>query len=279
MYRIILSTLLALALFAHGNAEHRVLVTVAPHKFFVEKIGGETIAVQLMVPAGASSHTYEPSAREIMRAHKGEIWFCIGEPFEQRALRALKSHQPNLKVVDLKQDVDLIPVKNGCHCCAGAFDLHFWMSPRQAIAQARTIARTLSEAYPESKELYQTNLVKFEEELNALDAQIRTILSPLKNRTILVSHPAYAYFCRDYQLSQLQIEIEGKEPTPQQITQLLCTARSLHITSIFVQPQYPNKAAGLIAETLGARLITLDPYSESYPTALMEIARAFANQQ
>jgi zinc transport system substrate-binding protein len=261
-----------------------VLVSVAPHQFFVEKIAKGTVQVQLMVPAGASAHTYEPTARQMMTAAKAEMWFRIGEPFENKAIAALKSHHPSIEIVDLRQGLDLIshdrnhPGGGGCSCCPGAVDLHFWLSARQAEIQAKTIADTLSKTYPGYANFYQSNLLIFKQELKELDEKIIRVLASLKNRRILVSHPAYAYFCRDYDLEQFSIEVEGKDPSPQQMTKLLCLARQYNFRTIFIQMQYNNKAAKLVAETLGARLIVLDPYSEQYLSSMLEIADAFAEQ-
>lgn len=268
------------------NATHAdvpsVLVSVAPHKYFVEKIGKNNIEVHLMVPAGASAHTYEPTARQMIAASKGSVWFRIGEPFETRAIQALKSHHPNLEIVDLRQGLDLISTDDGhvhCGCCHGSVDLHFWLSARQAQIQAQTIANALAKAFPAHANFFQTNLQAFQLELKELDEKIQDLLAHLKNRNILVSHPAYAYFCRDYNLKQHAIEVEGKDPTPQQMTRLLNLVRQLNLKTIYIQMQYNNKAAKLVAETLGARLITLDPYSGHYIQAMIDIATAFASQE
>jgi zinc transport system substrate-binding protein len=256
-----------------------VLVSVAPHKFFVEKIAGETVQVQLMVPAGASSHTYEPTPRQMMTASEAILWFIIGESFENRAVNALKSHRPAFRTVNLQEGVHLIesPHHHGKPgCCPGHVDLHFWLSAREAQIQAATIAKTLTDIYPAHALLYQQNLEAFQQELENLDQEITKILKPLQNRHILVSHPAYAYFCRDYDLAQYSIEVEGKDPMPQQMTKLLSEAKRLKASTIYIQMQYNNKAAKLVAETLKLKLVTLDPYAEQYLTAMREIAHAFA---
>lgn len=270
-----------------SEAETYVLVSVAPHKFFVEKIAGDTLKVELMVPAGASSHTFEPTPKQMMKASNADMWFQIGESFEPRASQALLSHNPKLQLVNLRNGLDLIVSKNGeeghCKCCHSSsnkndycVDPHFWLSARQAKIQAATIADALSQRYPEHKTLYETNLKKFQKELDDLDQEIQTILKPLKNRLIMVSHPAYAYFCRDYDLKQLSIEFEGKDPTPQQLTKTINTARDAHITKIFIQMQYNNKGARLIAKQIGAEVVTLDPYAENYIETMRDIARNFA---
>ncbi len=266
-----------------SNAIPFVLVSVAPDKFFVEKIAGATVKVELMVPAGASSHTFEPTPKQMLNASHADLWFQIGESFEARASRALQSHNPNLKLVDLRKGVDMIiDDEGGCHCSAHAqeccADPHFWLSARQSKIQANTIAEALTQRYPQNAALYTQNLQIFVQELNDLDKEIEAQLAPLKNRTIMVSHPAYAYFCRDYQLKQLSIEFEGKDPSPRQLTNVITRARQSNIKTVFIQMQYNNKGALLIAKELGAKVVTLDPYAENYFTMMRDIASHFAAQ-
>ena len=263
-----------------------VLVSVAPYKFLVEKIAGNTVKVGLMVPAGASSHTYEPTPREMIAASHADAWFLIGEGFEKRASLAIQSHHPQIRLIDIRQGVHLISDDaHTCHshhhhCCSNpnCQDLHIWLSPKQTAIQVETLAAALQELYPENKNLYEENLQKLLSQLNQLDLDIDEILTPLANRWMMVSHPAYAYFARDYHLKQLSIEFEGKDPTPKQLTQVISTARQNKIKTIFIQPQYNNKGARLIAKTIGAKVVNLDPYSEDYFNSMREIANQVALQ-
>lgn len=259
------------------NQSHYVLVSVAPYKFFVDKIAGDTVKVGVMVPAGASIHTYEPSPREILTASTADAWFFIGEAFEAKAMQALKTHHPDMALVDLKEGVDLI--HGQCKHCSKGADLHIWLSPKEAKTQANLIAKALIQLYPENKSLYENNLKAFLEDLTRLDQQISALLKPLKNRTFLVSHPAYGYLCRDYGLNQLSVEFEGKDPTPQQLTKLLALAKKDKIHTVFIQRQYNNKGARLIAEHLGAKVVNLDPYTDNYFEGMLYIAQQIAAQE
>lgn len=262
------------------NAEtrsHYVLVSVAPYKYFVEQIAGDTLKTGVMVPAGASIHTYEPTPREMVAASNADVWFIIGEGFETKAIKAFKSHNPRMAFVDLRQGVDLIQAE-GHHCCKhhGSEDLHIWLSTRESKVQANNIAHALIQLYPENRELYLSNLQIFLQALDELDREMAETLMPLKSRVIMVSHPAYAYLCRDYNLHQIAIEFEGKDPTPLQLTKVMDEARKNKVGKIYIQMQYNNKGARLIAEHLGAKVVTLDPYSEKYIQMMREIAHQFA---
>lgn len=257
-----------------------ILVSIAPYKLFVEKIAGDTVNVNLMVPAGASAHTYEPTPKQMMAAGKAAVWFCIGESFESRAIPSLKAYHPDMAIVDLRQGVEMITAdpQTGCCCChADSQDLHIWLSPKEVSVQARTIAQALSRLFPENAAAYQQGLNGLLQDLKVLDKQIASELAPLKKRLILVSHPAYAYFCRDYNLQQLSIEFEGKDPTPKQLTSLLNRTRSAFVKKVYIQKQYSSKGARLFAKELGAEIVMLDPYSEDYFKSMREIAHQFAS--
>ena len=256
-----------------------MLVTVPPHKFFVDQISEHTIPVQLMVPVGASSHTYEPTPKQILSAVKADMWFTIGESFEPKATRALASYNPQLQIVDMRQGVNLIRDDGHHHCCAchpGAEDVHYWLSAREAQAQALTIYNALSARYPEKKEIFTRGYQKFISDLKALDSELSTTLQPANGRAILVSHPAYSYLLRDYGMGQISIEFEGKDPTPLQLTNTLRDAKNAKVTKVFVQPQYPSKGATLIGREIGAKVVTLEPYSENYFETMRQIAKEFA---
>lgn len=261
-----------------------VLVSIPPHKYFVERIAGDTVKVLVLIPPGANTHTFEPTAKQALSASEADIWFRIGEPIENQIMAALQSHNSRLKTIDLRKGIELItqqtiqPGNVGHYHFSGGEDLHFWLSPQQAQSQAKTIAKELMKQYPENTGQYQTALEEFLQDLKELDKEIAILLNPLANRTILVSHPAYAYFCRDYNLTQLSIEFEGKDPLPQQLTSILETARKLNVKRVFIQPQFQNKGAKLIAENLGAELIPLDPYSEDYFEMIREIGKRIAGK-
>jgi zinc transport system substrate-binding protein len=252
-----------------------VLVSVAPHEFFVKKIAGPTVIVDLLVPAGASSHTFEPTPKQMLSASQAAIWFRIGEGFETRVMKVFQHHNLKMSIVDLRQGLDLIK-SQCCHKHEGE-DPHFWLSPRLAKIQTTTMYEALVATYPENKDLYTRNLTLFHRELDELDKEITNILKPMNNRTILVSHPAYGYFCRDYNLTQLSIEFEGKDPTPQVLSRVMALAHELNIKTVFIQMQYNNKGAKLVAQDLHAAVVTLNPYSENYIESMREIAHAFAN--
>jgi len=256
------------------------LVSVAPHKAFVEKIAGDTVDVRVIVPPGASPHTFEPTPKQMIEAAKAKLWFRVGESFEKKLSEVFRTYSPAMIMVNMREGVNMICYNHPACCCSVDFeDAHIWLSPKEAKIQARHIAEVLKKMFPQNEALYQENTLKFIEELDRLDTEIAQLLKDSPSRLIVVSHPAYAYFARDYGLEQLSIEIEGKDPTPHQLTELIKRARQANVKKIFIQPQYSNKGANLIAKLLEAEVVTLDPYSEDYFGEMLRTAKEFSVKQ
>ncbi len=278
LFSVVIASALCLPVLIWGSAPAQpvqVLVNIQPYKFLVERIAGNTVKVQVLIPPNVNMHTYEPTAKQALEAAKSNIWFLFGESVEQRLKNSLTSNNPSLKVVDLRRNLKL--VGGGCKgcCSASGQDIHIWMSPRLLQQQAKTVAEALSILYPEHADLYRDNLAKHLVELKELEVRMGSVLKPIEGRTVLVTHPDYTYFCIDYGLQQLPIEFEGKDPSPRQLTDLLTNARKLGIKAVFTTAQYPIKVATLVAGQIGAQVVMLDPFRENYLENLLAIAQSF----
>lgn len=273
-------------LLSHSDLqEKRVLVSIAPYKYVVERLAKDKVKVIVMVPPGASGHTYEPTQKQMIEAASGTIWFYLGEPFEKKAINALSSQVKSMQFVNLQKGVSLLQGTckhfhesfEGKSSECSSYDLHFWLSPSIMKIQAKTIADSLSELMPESGSLFQERLHSFLEELDSLEKELKEGLSKVSSRTLLVSHPAYGYFCKDFGFTQLPIEFEGKDPTAKQLTRLLKDAKEANVSFILAQPQYSQKASSLIAKELHLKLFVLDPYSEDFPAFLIQLKNLILN--
>lgn len=279
-FRIFTYIIFFLAPYIGCCTENIVLVSIAPYKTFVQEIAGDTVEVKVVVPTGASSHTFEPTSKQMLAMSHADIWFRIGEGFEKRLLQVVKTYNPQIKVVDLRENTNMICSHHHHHhdghrCSEDFRDVHTWLSPREVKKQAVDIASALKLQYPNHADLYDQNLKKFITNLDSLDKELTATLSKHKGAYFLVSHPAYAYFARDYGLNQLSVEFEGRDPTPQQLTNLLKQAKELHICTIFIQPQHSSKGAKLVANQIGAKTVSLDPYSEDYFVNMKTLAASF----
>lgn len=252
-----------------SNQEKIILVSVPAYTQIVQELVGEEAIVHPVVPAGVSFHTFEPSPKHIQTILSASLWFIIGDPFETRILKKIFSSEQKIHVVDLRHDIHLI--QNSC-THAGT-DPHIWLSPRLMKTQIETMAKELEKIFPEKdiKERSKALLSK----INTLNLYVDSLLHETHNGSVVVAHGAFAYLCRDYNIEQLSIEHEGKEPTLAALTSLIEKASQKRVKTVFSLKQYPKKGINYVAGILGARVVELDPYAENYFETIQNIAKNF----
>lgn len=257
-----------------------MLVTVPPYVYLIKEIAGDAVEVEVLVPPGANPHIYEPSPKQVQTMMGVQIWFRLGEPIEKKILTVLREQNRELQDIDLTQGIDLLSSQDHVcevHHAEESKDRHIWLSPKLAQIQAKTIFEALVKAYPDHRDAFQTGFDTLIQELKTLDLGIRAKLLPFHGGAILVSHPAFGYYCQEYGLTQLSIECEGKDPLPQDIIRILNEAKKSHVRGIFTQAQYNNKGALLISEKLHLPIYEVDPYSIAYIQNLNHITDLIAD--
>ncbi len=259
-----------------------VTVSIAPQRYFVEKIGGEFVDVNIMVPPGADPHTYEPKPRQVVGLSKSILFFAIGLQFETSWLGRFRGVNQEIKIVHTDEGIEKLPshhetATRGSHSHEEyLFDPHIWLSPRLVMKQAERILDALVETDPAHADAYRLNYTRFIEELESLDRYIQSVFQSSKGqRRFLVFHPSWGYFARDYGLEQIAIEIDGKEPKPVELVGIFDTAKKLGIRVIFVQPQFSVKSARMIADAIGGTIVYADDLSEEWDDNLRKTAQQF----
>lgn len=249
----------------------RVIATILPQAEFVEKVGGERVKVTIMVPPGASPHTYEPTPRQLIEAGEADIYFQVGSgvDFELSFMNKIIEVNGNMRVVNCSEGIKIMDK-----------DPHVWLSPKNAEIMVKNIYDALAQIDPENEGYYRKNMESYLKELNSLDEEIKKILGNITNRRFMVYHPSWGYFARDYNLTQIPVEKEGKEPTARGLMALIDQARRLKMKVIFVSPQFDQKKAEIIAESIHGRIVFLDPlakdYVENLKTVALELARSLS---
>jgi zinc transport system substrate-binding protein len=253
-----------------------VVVSVAPEAEFVNAVGGDKVNVTVMVPPGANPHTYEPLPEQLKNVGRAKMYVEVGTPieFELNYMDKLKNTNPNMLVVNSSNGVSLIP--NTAEHEDGA-DPHIWVSPKNAKIMVENIYQGLVQTDPANKEYYRKNRDNYLQQLDEVDKNMTQSLKGKENSSILVYHPAWAYFCKDYHLKQISIESGGKEPTPQEIANIVDFARKNNIKVVFVEPQYNPSSAKVIASEIGGQVVTVDDLSENYIGNMKKVEEAFEN--
>lgn len=270
----ILMTLLLTTITAFASPS--VAVSIAPQKYFLEQIMGKDADITILVPTGASPATYAPKPSQLKALSKASLYFSIGVAFEQNWLPRFQSINSEMKIIDTTKGITKrhISQEHDAHHHEGA-DPHIWLSPRLVMLQAKTMKDALVAQDPAQKDRYEKNYHTFITALKSVDNKIHVILEPLKQKSFIVFHPSFGYFCDDYGLRQIAIEKEGKEPSLRHIKRVIDYAKAHNIKTIFVAPQFSQKAAKQIAKQVDAQVATIDPLSQKWETNLLKIATSF----
>jgi len=258
-----------------GSASGRIKVaaTIAPLGEFVEAVGGDRVTVTVIVPPAAEPHTFEPTPSQMVELAGADLFVKNGAGLEFWLDRILQANA-GAAVVDTSQGIALLNESEG------EIDPHIWLSLRNAAVQVRNICSGLSRIDPQNKEFYIKNRDDYLQRLADLDSQLNSTFAGKKSRIFIVHHPAWTYFASDYNLTQVALMQEEKEPGPRYLAEVISLARQNNITTIFVEPQFNPKSAEVIAREMNASVVTLDPlaanYLESMERAGQQIAMSMA---
>ena len=252
-----------------------VFVSIVPQKYFVERIGGDQVKVEVMVKSGESPATFNPNPKKMSLLSQAKLYFSIGVPFETIWIDRIRSIHQNLQFVPLHDKVHTVH-EHGSHHSHSTGDPHIWTSPAKVKIIAQKIKDTLTHAKPEKEKFFEENLQTFFNDLNLLDKDIRAILASSDNRRFMVFHPAWSYFAEDYGLEQIAIEHEGKEPGARTLQKTIEEGKRLGIKVIFVQKQFSLSIAENIAKMIGATVREMDPLAEDYLGNMRRTATAIS---
>jgi zinc transport system substrate-binding protein len=263
----------------------QVFVSILPQQILVERIGGEHVAVSLMVGSGRSPETYEPTPRQMAEVTTARLYYRIGVPFEQVWLPRIREVNPALDLLDARDGIELreMEPEDGHHHDAapghaheGNRDPHIWLSPPLIKIMAGRLRDRLIELDPAHRADYAANCTRFLVDLERLDGAIRTRLQGVTRRDFMVFHPSWGYFADAYGLRQIPIESGGKEPGARTLARLIREAKEKGIRVIFIQRQFSQRQALSLADAIGGTVAVIDPLAPDYPDNLLRVADAIA---
>ncbi len=284
-----------------------ITVSILPQKYFVERIGGESVNVNVMVQPGESPHTYEPKPQQLRSLAEAEAYLSIGVSFEKAWMDRLKAANPKMPIIDTTQGMKLLPMvahhhhdhhhgegrhqheqehehdetgnkgeEKAAEKLKENFDPHVWLSPQRVKIQAQTIYQTLVELAPENQAQYRAALDEFLADIEQLDAEIRQSLAGIQQRKFMVFHPSWGYFADDYGLEMISIEVGGQEPSAAEVAQLISQAKAENIRVIFVQPEFSTRSAEAIAQEINGEVIVINPLMYNWLEEMRRVTQKFA---
>ena len=275
-------------------SKSELTVNILPQKYFVEKIVKDKFNINVMVKPGVSPHNFEPKPSQMKSLVASKAFFLIGDSSEKAWLEKFKQNAKNTLFVDTTVGIEKMEMiahdheENETHGHHGdheheeahehsGLDPHIWLEPTLVKIQAKNIYEAMLKIDSTNSDFYKTNYEEFLKELDSLDQDIKTLLSPHKDKAFMVFHPSWGYFAKRYEIEQISIEIQGKEPKPNELVKLIEEAKKHDIKIIFVSPQFSQKSAQAISKNIGANVVAIDPLSDDWQKNLLKVASEIAN--
>jgi len=243
--------------------EIKVAATIFPLYDIVKNIAGDQIEVVLILPAGASPHSFEPSPSLALKLQGTQAVYQIGRNLDDWA--APLAENAGAEVITVDQGIATMPSHDEDE--GDAVDPHYWLTVHNAKIIAENIAADLSIRFPDQAETFTTNLVNYSTKLDELDSEIRTELKDLPNKNIVTFHDAWYYFSDEYGLNIAGTfePTAGREPTAQYLIDLISEIQNHGVTTVYYEPQMSVNSVKNFAADYNIELRILDPVGGQAP--------------
>jgi zinc transport system substrate-binding protein len=265
-------------------------VSILPQKYFLERIGGHHVRVNVMVLPGESPATYEPKPEQLAALSMSMAYFSIGVPFEDAWLDRIAAANEDMVVVDTAAGIDRVPGDghykvalggrpeegSGGASAAGGRDPHIWLSPSLVKVQSRNIYEALVALDPDNEGHYRANWDRFVADIDDLMADIEAALADVEQRKFMVFHPSWGYFGDDFRLEMIPIQVGGQEPSAAELARLVAVAEAEDIRVIFAQPEFSTEDAETIAKEIDGEVLLISPLALEWLDNMRRVAETFA---
>ncbi len=244
-----------------------------PLGFVAERIGGDTVQVDLLTQPGGEPHDLELSPQQIVQVGEADV-VLLTEGFQPAVDDAVEQEAAGT-VVDAAAVVDLLAVSDDEHADDehadehaddehdehGDLDPHFWQDPMRMATLAEAVGETYAEADPGNAGAYRAETEALVAELERLDADYRETLAGCRTSTVVTSHDAFGYLAHAYDLELVPIAgiDPGNEPTPERIAELTEVVGEENVTTVFTETLVSPAVAQTVADETGVQVATLDP--------------------
>lgn len=241
-----------------------VITSLFPEYDFVKQIGKEKVDVQILLPPGTESHTYEPTPKDIMNINEADMFVFTSDIMEPWADKIASSIDSDTVIMQAGDNINLIEVEHNHEEHSETeethgYDAHVWLNPQNAIQMVENITNKLCEISPENAEYFKNNANEYIKELRSLDNEIEeTINNSKRNKLVFGGEFAYIYFINRYNLEYETAYDgcgEGAEPSVAKLKEIVDTINNEQIPVIFYEELSVGKVANMIADETNAKAL------------------------
>jgi zinc transport system substrate-binding protein len=235
------------------QSKPKYAATILPLYDALEEIGKDRIEAVLIVPPGASPHTFTVTPQQIKDLEGTKVVFENDFGLEEW-IGTIATNVSNAQIIKVGDAFKQAVANNDGNP-------HIWLNPEYFVGEARAITDTLKEQDPQNAAFYEANFTGYSTSILTEAYKLKESLSGIKNKNIISFHDAFPYFAEYFGLNIVgSVEpIPGKEPTPKEIVALENTIKEKNVKAIFNEPQMSQSVINALVEDTGVKVLTLDP--------------------
>lgn len=258
-------------------------VTIEPQRYFLEQIVGDKFKVISLVPSGANPESFDPTPSQMMALDNSRGYFRIGFLGIESSLIDKIKNQSSLEIANCSKGITIIgddhdhsSEESLHHDGHEGGDPHYWSSITSAKQILNNMYDMIIKIDTSNQIVYTNNYNNELQKINNTDSIIKSYLSQSDTKAFVIYHPALSYFADEYNLEQLSIEHDGKNPSPTQLKKLIDEAKEKKVKVVFIQAEFDSKNAEVIANQIGAATYSINLLSYDWHAEMINIAKAIA---
>ncbi len=244
---------------ASASAKPVVVTSIYPLADWVRQVAGDSVEVYVLLPTGASPHTYEPVPADAARAAHASLLVVVGLGLDDWARKL--SVGPQTRTLVLGTTVQPLPNVNPDEPDeVGGADPHVWMDPDRAAQMVAVLTEALVTLLPASRAQLEQRSAAYQAELRGLAAEMAQRCRPYAGRRTVTMHAGYDYLLARCGLPPAEVitPFPGKEPSAQYLETIARRARQEGLKVLYAEPQLSPKTAEVLAGEIGGQVLTLD---------------------
>ena len=253
---------------AEDNGQLNIYTTVFPLTSFVEQIGGDTVEVASIYPAGADMHSYEPTQKDMMNYADGDLFIMTSNDLDPIAKSITDTINQDTNVIETTTNISEDDLISSSHDHEhdeehdhdhgeedkhshdhGSGDPHIWLDPNLALIMAESVKDALVEAQPEHTDMYEENFQNLKADIEDIDQQLTEITTNPVYTDVYISHESLGYLANRYGFHQVGINgLNNQEPSQKELTEIIDQIDEQNIPYILYEPNVTSTVTDVIRD-------------------------------
>lgn len=222
-----------------------------------KEIGRDKVNVSVMVPKGTEAHDFEPKPKDVASLNESDLFIYNGLDMEHWAEDTLKTINSDVTIVEASKDANLLELKNSSDDHGhGNYDPHIWLSLKETKVMAKNIMEGLIKVDAANEDYYVENFNDFTKRADELFSEYEKKFQYVKNKNFVTGHEAFAYLCRDFDLTQKSVAgvFNEGEATSVKLKETIDYCKSNNVKTIFMEQGASSKVTDTISKETGAKV-------------------------